>query len=98
MNLVVLGLTLELSGVFIIALTEMASPFYGKIHGQPFRKTYWWNGWRPFYKNTKTLKWEMRMNRKPIVYGAIPPKYKSEIIGLLLILVGFGLQYTFYLN
>ena len=98
MNLVVWGLIFDIIGVFIITLIEIVNPFYGKIYGQPIRKTYWWNGWRPFYKNTETSKWKMELNHKPVVFGAIPPKYKLEIIGLLFILVGFGLQLASYLN
>lgn len=96
MNFGDLGLILEIIGFFIITLIEIANPFYGKKYGQPLRKTYWWNGWRPFYKNTQTLKWVIKWNHKPVVFGAIPPKYKLEIIGLLFILIGFGLQLVFY--
>jgi len=98
MNLIVLGLILDIIGVFIITATEIASPRFGKVCNQPLRKTYWWNGWRPFYKNTKTLKWAIRWNRKPIVEGMLPPKYKLDILGLLLILTGFVLQLIFYLS
>jgi len=86
------GLSLEIIGVFIITITEIANPFHGKIYGQPLKKTYWWNGRRPLYKNTKTLKWIIKWNHKPVVYGMIPPKYKLDLLGLLLILAGFILQ------
>ena len=96
-NLAVLGLVLDIVGVFIITITEIINPRFGKINGQPLNKTYWWNGWRPFYKNTQTLKWVIKWNHKPVVFGRLPPKYKLEIIGLLLILIGFVLQLIFYL-
>jgi len=92
MSLVVWGLILDIVGVFIIIITEIVNPRYQKIYGQPLRKTYWWNGWRPFYKNTKTLKWKIKLNHKPVVFGMIPPKHQWNIIGLLLILAGFLLQ------
>ncbi|MBI2630520.1 hypothetical protein HYW76_05455 [Candidatus Pacearchaeota archaeon] len=98
MNLGVLGLILDIIGVFIITITEIVNPHYGKTYGQPLRKTYWWNGWRPFYKNTQTLKWVTKWNHKPVVEGMLPPKYKLEIIGLLFILIGFVLQLIFYLS
>ena len=98
MNLGVLGLFLEIIGVFIITITEIVNPRFGKIYGQPLRKTYWWNGWRPFYKNTQTLKWVTKWNHKPVVFGILPPKYKLQILGLLLILVGFVLHLIFYLT
>jgi hypothetical protein len=85
-------------GVFIMAIAEIVNPFHGKIYGQPLRKTYWWNGWRPFYKNTQTLKWVTKWNHKPIVYGMFPPKYKLYLLGLLFILIGFILQLNFYLS
>lgn len=95
-NLIIWGLILELLGVLIIAFTEMVNPFYGKIENQPLRKTYWWNGWRPFYKNTQTQKWVLKWNHKPVVEGMIPPKYKLELFGILLILVGAYLQLKVY--
>ena len=54
MNLIVWGLILDIVGVFVIILTEIINPRFGKEYNQPLRKTYWWNGWRPFNKNTKT--------------------------------------------
>lgn len=96
MNLLMWGLVLEVIGVFIITLTAIVNPHHQKIYGQPINKTYWWNGWRPFYKNTKTLKWVIKWNHKPVVYGMIPPKYKLDIIGLLFILIGFVLQLIYY--
>ncbi len=97
MNLGVLGLIFDIIGVFIITITEIVNPRFGKTYGQPLRKTYWWNGWRPFYKNTQTLKWITKWNHKPVVFDMLPPKYKLEIIGLLFILMGFVLQLIFYL-
>lgn len=98
LNLGILGLIFDIVGVFIVAFTEIVNPRYGKIYGQPLKKTYWWNGWRPFYKNTQTLKWVTKWNHKPVVEGMIPPKYKLEFFGLILILVGFALQIFFYLS
>jgi hypothetical protein len=98
MNFAILGLIFDIIGVFIITITEIVNPFHQKIYDQPLRKTYWWNGWRPFYKDTRTLKWKMKLNHKPVVFGMIPPKYALEIIGLLFILTGFVLQLVFYLN
>jgi len=97
MSFVIFGLILDILGVFIITLTEIINPRFGKINGQSLRKTYWWNGWRPFYKNTQTLKWVIKWNHKPVVEGMLPPKYKLEIFGLLLTLVGFVLQLVSYI-
>jgi len=98
MNLGAWGLILDVIGVLIITLTEIVNPFHGKKYGQPLRKTYWWNGWRPFYKNTQTLKWVTKWNHKPVVEGMLPLKYKLELIGLVCLLIGFVLQLVFYLN
>ena len=97
MSLIVVGLILDIFGVLLITMTEIANPRYGKVYGQPLRKTYWWNGWRPFYKNTKTLRWVIRWNHKPVVWGIIPPKYKLEFIGIICLVVGFMLQLISYL-
>ena len=98
LNFVVLGLIFDFVGVLIITFTEIINPWYGKIYGQPLKKTYWWNGWRPFYKNTETLKWVTKWNHKPVVEGIIPPKYKLELFGLILILIGFAMQLSFYIS
>jgi len=99
MNLLMWGLILDILGVFIITITTIKNPWHSRREDLKWwnKKRYCWNGWRPFYKNTKTLKWAIRWNRKPIVDGIIPLKYKLDIIGLLLILIGFVLQLIFYL-
>ena len=98
MNLVVLGLILDIIGVLILVIMSILSPWHGKREDLKFwQKRYWWNGWRPFYKNTKTLKWVIKWNRIVFVDGFIPPRYKGEIIGFLFILIGFILQLIFYL-
>jgi hypothetical protein len=98
MNLGIWGLILDIIGVFIITITEIKNPHFGKIFGQPLMKTYWWNGRRPLYKNTETKKWIWKWNHKPVVFGMLPPKYKLEFLGLLIISIGFILQLMFYLN
>jgi len=98
MNLVIMGLALDILGVFIITITEIVNPRFGKIYGQPLKKTYWWNGWRPVYRNTKTLRLVLKWNHKPVVEGMLPPKYKFELIGLGLIIAGFILQLIFYIR
>lgn len=99
MNLVVLGLILNIIGVFILTITTMINPWHGRREDLKWwnKKRYWWIGWRPFYKNTKTLKLVFKWNHKPVVEGKIPPKHKLEIIGFLFILIGFVLQLKFYL-
>ena len=99
MNLVILGLILDIVGVFIITLTTIINPWHGRREDLKWwnGKRYWWHGWRPFYKNTQTKKWVIKLNHKPMVEGIIPPKYKLEIFGFLCILAGFILQLIFYL-
>ncbi|HLD54791.1 MAG TPA: hypothetical protein VJB35_00885 [Candidatus Nanoarchaeia archaeon] len=94
MNLAVSGLILDMIGVFILTLTTMISPRHGRREDVKWynNKRYWWIGWRPFYKNTKTLKWFFMLKHRPVVEGIIPPKHKLEIIGFLFITVGFFLQ------
>lgn len=98
MSLVVWGLSLDIIGVLILTLVTIINYPHQRIFGEKeWWKRYWWMGWRPFYKNTKTLSWKVRLNRMVIVYGPIPPKHVWNIIGFLFILVGFLLQIMFYL-
>jgi len=87
-------------GVFILTITTMINPWHGRREDLKWhnKKKYWWIGWRPLYRDTKTLKWVFMLRHKPIVEGIIPPRHKLEIIGFLFILVGFALQLIFYLK
>lgn len=96
MNLNVLGLFFDIIGVLIVTFTEITNPFYNKEYDKPFNKRYWWFRWNPFYKDSKTLRFKIKWNRRFIVYGMVPPKYKLEFFGIILILVGFVLQILFY--
>ena len=100
LNLGILGLIFDIIGVLIITFTEIINPFHGRREDVRWwdKRRYWWNGWRPFYKNTQTKKWVFMWNHKPVVEGIIPPKYKLEFFGLILLLVGFALQIFFYLS
>ena len=99
LNLGILGLIFDILGVLIITFTEIVNPFHGRREDVKWwdKRRYWWNGRRPFYKNTQTLKWVTKWNHKPIVEGIIPPKYKLQFFGLILILIGVTLQILFYL-
>lgn len=100
MNLVVLGLILDIVGVSILVFMSIWNPWHQKRHDLKFwEKRYSWASWKPIYifKNTKTLKWNVKFNKTITVDGFIPPKYKGDIIGLMFILLGFALQLKFYL-
>ena len=99
-NLVVLGLIFDIVGVFIITITTIINPRYQRREDVKWwdKRRYWWNGWKPLYKNTETKKWCWNWKRKPIVEWIIPPKHQLEIFGFLLILIGFWLQLIFYLS
>ena len=99
MNMLVLGLIFDIIGVSILITISIINPWYWKREDLKFgQKRYSWHSRRPFYKDTKTLKWKVKWNHRPIVDGFIPPKYKGNIFGFLLILVGFILQLCFYLH
>ncbi len=100
MEIAVLGLILDIIGVFIITLTEITNPFHGRREDLKWwnKERYWWNGWKPVYRNTQTKKLILKWNHKPVVHGIIPPRYLLEIIGLLFVLIGFILQLIYYLN
>jgi len=98
MNLVILGLILDIMGVSILVFVTIWSPWHQRIFREKKRwKRYYWSSWRPLYKNTKTLKWKIKWSRKILVYGVIPPTYQLNIIGFLCILLGFILQLIFFL-
>lgn len=88
----ILGLILGVIGGLIMAFAEAVTSHYGKMPNQPLKKRYWWNGWRPFYKNTQTSKWMIKWNHRPVIEGMIPPKYKLLFFGAILILIGLALQ------
>jgi hypothetical protein len=92
MNLTMIGLIFTAIGALILLLNNLLTGWHQKINGQPMNKTYWWMGRRPIYKNTETLKWKIKWNRKVIVYGIIPPRYFWEIVGFFCILIGTILQ------
>jgi len=97
-NLVILGLIFDIIGVFLLAIISIFNPHYWKRHDLKFRqKKYSWHAWRPIYRNTKTLKLEIRLKRMKIIDGFIPPKHKVELVGLTLIFSGFLLQLAYYL-
>ena len=99
METVVLGLILDIVGVLILVIMSILNPWHRKREDLKFgEKRYYWEGWRPLYKNTKTLKWKIKWNRIILIDGFIPPKYKGDIIGFTFILIGFILQLKFYLS
>ena len=100
MNLVIWGLILDIMGVSILTITSMINPWHGRREDLKFwnKERYWWIGWRPLFRNTETKKLVWMWRHKPVVHGWIPPRHKLEIIGFLLILIGFALQLKFYLN
>ena len=96
-NLTRVGLIFTAIGAFILLLNNLLTGWHQKINGQPLNRTYWWMGWRPFYRDTETKKIKIKWKRKIIIEGSIPPKYKLEILGFLCILIGTSLQIIFLL-
>jgi len=102
MEVVVLGLILDIIGIFILTLVAIIDYPHQRIFGEKeWWKRYWWQGWRPIFivrppneKAELKIKW----TRKVVVYGIIPPKHQWNIIGFLCILVGFALQLKFFLS
>lgn len=102
-NLAIVGLFWDIIGVFILTLVTIINPHYQTTYpnrsffGKPPNKSHWWHSRRPFYKDTKTLKWKMNLKRVVIIDGIIPPKNKWNAVGFLCILIGFSLQILYYL-
>lgn len=101
-NLVVLGLILDIIGIFILTLVAIFDYPHRRIFGEKeWWKRYWWQAWRPIFRvrpPNEKAEWRIKLNRKVIVYGIIPPKHQGNIIGFLCILIGFLLQLKFYLS
>ncbi len=99
LNLVVFGLFLDIIGVAILVIVTIFNPWYQRREDLKWwEKRYSWSGWRPIYKNTKTLEWTIKLNRKVIVDWFMPPKHQWSILGFLCVLIGFLLQLKFYLS
>lgn len=99
MTLGVLGLIFDIVGAFILTLVAIFDYPHHRIFGEKeWWKRYWWQGWRPIWRNTQTLKWETKWNHTAVRYGVIPPNHQWNIIGFLYILFGFLLQLMDYLR
>ena len=97
-TLEVLGLIFNFVGAFVLILVSLFGKWHQKNYANHWTKRYWWEGWRPIYKNTKTLEWKIKLNSMVVRYGFIPPKHQWNIVGFLFVLAGFLLQLKFYLS
>jgi len=50
------------------------------------------------YPTGEKPKWNIKPKHKIIRYGPVPPRHQWNIVGFLLILIGFLFQLGFYLN
>jgi hypothetical protein len=97
-NLAILGLVFDILGTLFLVAISIINPHYWKREDLKFwQKRYSWHTWKPIYRNTKTLKLELKPKHMIIIDGFIPPKHKIELIGLILIFIGFLLQLIYYL-
>ncbi len=94
-----LGLVFDIIGVIILTLVSIIDYSHQRIYGEKeWWKKYWWMGRVPIYRDTKTFRLKIKLNRKIVIYGFIPPKIHWETIGLIFILIGFFLQLMIYLT
>ncbi len=102
MNIIILGLILDIVGIFILTLVAIFDYPHQRVYGKNnWLKRYYWIGWRPFLRISPPSEkpyWKIKWNHMVIVYGPIPPKHQWNIIGFLCILIGFLLQLKFYLS
>ena len=65
-NLVVLGLILDIVGVFILTLVAIINYPHQRIFGEKeWWKRYWWQGWKPIFRvrpPNEKAKWRMKLN------------------------------------
>ena len=95
--LIIAGLIMDIIGVCILMMVIFFGVHGHKIYDEKWSRKYWWNGWRPIYRSTKTGKYVLYWKRRPIVYGAISPHNLWNGVGFLFILFGFILQMLSYL-
>ncbi len=94
-NLIVWGLYFDFLGVSILVFVNLLATWHNEQPQEKWNKRYYWEGWRPFLKRilpSGKVKREIRLKRKVLVFGALPPKHKGNLIGLLFIILGFSLQ------
>jgi len=102
MNLVVLGLSLDIVGVLVLTLVAIFDYPHRRIFGREvWWQRYWWEGWRPIFRisppSGKSY-WIVKWKHKVVRYGFIPPKHQWNLVGFLFVLMGFLLQIKFYLS
>jgi len=95
MNLIILGLILDIVGVLILTLMAIINYPHQRIGQKEWWKKYWWQGWKPISKISPPsgkphykIKWTHKVPRE----GFIPPNHKGNIAGFLFILFGFLFQ------
>ncbi len=91
-NLVVLGLILNLIGVFLLLIASLFGHHYSKGLQEKWSKrySYWW-----FTRDKRKGKPPFRIVSRR---GPFSPSHYMNIFGFLFILVGFALQLKFYLS
>jgi len=102
MNLAVMGLIFDIVGVFILVLVAILDYPHQRIFNEKeWWKRYWWQGWRPIFKirpPSEKEYWRIKWTHKVVRYGFIPPKHLWNIIGFIIVLLGFILQINFFLS
>ena len=102
MDLLILGLILDIIGVVILTLVAIIDYPHQRVFGEDKgRKMYWWMAWRPIFKVCQPQekpRWIIRFTHKVGKEGFIPPNHFWSIIGLILIMFGFCFQLISYLQ
>ena len=97
-KLVILGLVSDIIGVIVLSLVAILNPRSQRIHMHGWWRRYEWWEHSPLYKNTETKKWMINFRRTVPIYWIISRSQQWNIIGVLLVLIGFLLQIWFYLS
>ena len=96
-----IGIILDIIGALIFLIVNLSGLWHQKNYAEKWTKRYWWHGWRPFFKISPPLgrvERKIKLTRKVIVYGAIPPQHQWNIVGFLYIVGGSLLQLKDYLS
>lgn len=90
-----IGIILTVIGALTFLLNNTVTGWHQRVHGRKWNERFYWMSWKPIIgikQPTGRKKVRIKIKHKALVYGMIPPKYKLEITGFLLILTGAILQ------
>ena len=96
--LAIWGLIADILGVITLSLVAIINPHSQRIRMRGWWRRYEWWELSPLYKDTETKKWKINFRRKVPRYWILSPSQQWNVVGVLLVVVGFLLQISYYLS